>query len=248
MAKRFGRGKGCVDDDDAAAHLLAERLRGRLLAAHDRFEALTRGEQQRGVDAGGNQHLEPPRIERADDKVAQRGDVFDVENTDSVVHVACSQHSTCRTQKYGESPAQASTLRGAGAALPRLNFVPLILCVDDDPDFLELVCRTFTDDGLTVVGAPSAEAALAMCGERAVDLLVTDLNLPREGGLELIAQLRKRDSRMQVVVLTAVVSSVLTCEAIELGAAAYLTKPVDLFHLREVVNDLLGTRPSAAAE
>lgn len=115
----------------------------------------------------------------------------------------------------------------------------LILCVDDDPDFLQLVCRTFNGPDLAVVGAPSAEAALAMCGERRVDVLVTDLNLPGGSGLDLIERLRLRDPAMPVVVLTGEMSPVTTCEAMERGASSYLTKPVQLAHLREVVEALL---------
>lgn len=121
--------------------------------------------------------------------------------------------------------------------------LPTLLCVDDDPDFLDLVCRTFAHDDFTIVGAPSAEAATIMLESRPIDVLVTDLSLPRESGAQLIGRVRATYPHVRVVVVTATVSSLTTCELLELGAAAYVTKPVDLAHIRNVVVGLLGECP-----
>lgn len=67
-----------------------------------------------------------------------------------------------------------------------------VLVVDDEPAVAEVVRRILVTSGCTVLVATSAEEALRLAGERAVDLLLTDLVMPGRTGTELSAELRRR--------------------------------------------------------
>jgi DNA-binding response OmpR family regulator len=119
---------------------------------------------------------------------------------------------------------------------------PAILCVDDDPDFLDLMCRAVGRSNAVVVGAPSAESALIVYDMQPVSLIVTDICLPRGDGLGLIASLRKRSAKLPILALTG--ARELLVAAVRAGASACLLKPLDLALLRAHVARLL--RPSLA--
>lgn len=115
----------------------------------------------------------------------------------------------------------------------------MILCIDDDPELLELVCQSLQDPEIIVIGAPTAESAMAMCGAGSVDVLVTDLGLPRHSGVHVIAALRARYPRLPVIVLSGYSSGEMRESALSLDVSAYLVKPVDIFELRRVVYSFL---------
>lgn len=103
---------------------------------------------------------------------------------------------------------------------------PLIAIVDDDEavrhalsELLEVIamdCRTFEN----------AEAFLAGYAPHVFDCLVTDLRMPGMGGLELLRELKARDSSLPIIVITSSVEADSRKRAVERGAFAYLIKPV----------------------
>jgi DNA-binding response OmpR family regulator len=114
-----------------------------------------------------------------------------------------------------------------------------ILCVEDDPDFLDLLCRAVGNLGAVVVGAPSSEAAMAIFRVQRFDLVITDLTLPRESGVELIASVRVLDPTVPILVVTGSTSAEAHEGAIAAGATACLVKPVEFAALAEIVSGLL---------
>ena len=102
-----------------------------------------------------------------------------------------------------------------------------VLVVDDDPDIRALAKLALTQDGFAVVEAASGKDALAAIEEQAPDLLVLDLMMPVQGGLEVLKILRSNPvtAKLPVVVLTAMDDEVSTRAGFELGATDYLTKP-----------------------
>ncbi len=112
-----------------------------------------------------------------------------------------------------------------------------ILIVEDDE-----VCRLpmeaqLAGAGHEVTGVERAEEALAALD--GVDVLITDVRLPGRSGLELIAELRQREVRPQVIVITGYGTIAQAVEAMKLGAVDYLTKPVSaeeiLLKLRRLI-------------
>jgi CheY-like chemotaxis protein len=102
-----------------------------------------------------------------------------------------------------------------------------ILVVDDDPDIRVLVNKALSQDGHTVIEAASGQEALDLIDKQIPDLLVLDLLMPKQGGLEVLKVLRSRPATaaLPVLVLTALNDESNTRAGFDLGATDYVTKP-----------------------
>jgi len=123
----------------------------------------------------------------------------------------------------------------------------VVLCVDDDSDYLSIVQKMVTSPGVEPVGASSAEEALEIIEKQRVDAIVTDLNLPERTGIELIQTLRGAGNNVPVLVLTGEGSVHAAVEALKQGAADFLQKPIDGQRLRGLVTELLANGPMMGA-
>jgi CheY-like chemotaxis protein len=105
-----------------------------------------------------------------------------------------------------------------------------ILVVDDDPDIRALANLALSQDGHIVVEASSGQEALAAIAAQAPDLLVLDLLMPVQGGLEVLKILRSNPvtAALPVVVLTAMDDEANTRAGFEFGATDYVTKPFSI--------------------
>ncbi|MEW6366866.1 MAG: sigma-54 dependent transcriptional regulator [Acidobacteriota bacterium] len=101
-----------------------------------------------------------------------------------------------------------------------------ILIADDEPSFRALLRDILEKSGHSVVEAPDGIEALAAAQEQPFQLILTDQRMPRMGGIELLRKLRERGAAPAVVVLTAYGTIPEAVEAVRLGAADYLTKPL----------------------
>jgi CheY-like chemotaxis protein len=119
-----------------------------------------------------------------------------------------------------------------------------ILVVDDDPDLRILVHKALSQDGYIVSEAATGQEALALIDAQAPDLLVLDLFMPKQGGLEVLTVLRSRSATaaLPVLVLTALDDEVNTRAGFELGATDYLTKPFSIPQLAARVRACLSRR------
>jgi DNA-binding response OmpR family regulator len=101
-----------------------------------------------------------------------------------------------------------------------------LLIVDDDADLRAILGFALRDAGFVVVDAADAAAALARAEAELPDLVVLDLNLGRDDGLELLPRLRARPgSPRPVLVLSVRSAEEDVVRALDLGADDYLTKP-----------------------
>jgi DNA-binding NtrC family response regulator len=101
-----------------------------------------------------------------------------------------------------------------------------ILVADDEPSFRELLADILEAAGHEVVGARDGEEALAALDRGVYDLVLTDQRMPGIGGIELLRRIRQRAAPPPVVMLTAYGTIPEAVEAVRLGAADYLTKPL----------------------
>jgi DNA-binding response OmpR family regulator len=99
-----------------------------------------------------------------------------------------------------------------------------ILVVDDDADLRAVLAFALRNAGLLVVEAADSAAALAAFADERPTLVVLDLNLGREDGLELLPRLREL-GREPVLVLSVRSAEEDVVRALDLGADDYLTKP-----------------------
>ncbi|EHQ52528.1 Fis family transcriptional regulator [Ectothiorhodospira sp. PHS-1] len=107
----------------------------------------------------------------------------------------------------------------------------LVLVVEDDPAHRELVLDELADAGLAARGVEDVVSAQGILSTRPVDLVLSDLRLPGEDGLALLAHCRRLPLPPAFIMLTAFGTIPQAVEALKLGADDFLTKPVDLDHL-----------------
>jgi DNA-binding NtrC family response regulator len=108
----------------------------------------------------------------------------------------------------------------------------LNLLVVDDEDATRNLCRDVASEaGLEVYGAATTEEALKILDQYPVDIVVTDLQVPQLGGLELLKRIRANNPEIAVMVLTQYGTIETAIEATRLGATDYVTKP---FHVEEL--------------
>ncbi len=120
------------------------------------------------------------------------------------------------------------------------------LIMDDSSVMRKIVARALRQAGidpLTVLEAASGSEALEMLKSQAVDLLVSDINIPSMDGIEFLRQIQAQYPALPVVVVTTESSAVFVRQAIQAGVRAYLRKPFTADQVKERVLPLL--RPSA---
>ena len=122
----------------------------------------------------------------------------------------------------------------------RLPKAPLIAIVDDDDDVREAL-----SDLLLVMGLPScpydrAEALLEEYRPGVFACIITDVRMSGMSGLELLHRLRRIDSAVPVIVITSDTSAKTRMQALEGGAHAFMTKPVQDSVLLDHVRSALG--------
>ena len=113
-----------------------------------------------------------------------------------------------------------------------------LLIVDDDDAFRERLARALRERGYMVQTATSAAAALATLDNAPFTHATVDLRMPRSSGLSLIPALLAVAPALRIVVLTGYGSIATAVEAVRLGAADYLTKPVDI---ERIISALFGS-------
>ena len=115
-----------------------------------------------------------------------------------------------------------------------------ILLVEDRASLRRMLARALAGEGHEVVTAADGEAAMARLEEGGLDLVLTDLKLPRASGLEVLAASRAAHPDLPVVVLTAYGTVRSAVEAMRLGAIDFLEKPVEIDQLFGLVRSLVG--------
>lgn len=121
-----------------------------------------------------------------------------------------------------------------------------VLIVDDEPDIRELLEITLGRMKLETRGARNLKEAREWLGHEAFDLCLTDMRLPDGTGLELVQHIQQRHPNLPVAMITAYGNVDTAINALKAGAFDFLTKPVDLPRLRELVGTALRLGTKAA--
>ena len=100
-----------------------------------------------------------------------------------------------------------------------------VLVVDDDPDMRLAVRETLVREGFAVAMAGDGREALRRLAEASVALVVTDVKMPKVGGMALLGEIRKSWPALPVVVMTGYGTIENAVDAMKLGAVDYLVKP-----------------------
>ena len=118
---------------------------------------------------------------------------------------------------------------------------PTVLVVDDEPDILQLLEITLSRMHLNTRKASSLAEAKASLSDQTPDLCLTDMKLPDGNGLTLIEYMQNDYPDVPVAMITAHGSVESAIEALKLGAFDFVTKPLALEKLRELVAHALKT-------
>src|SRR5258706_3721589 len=123
-----------------------------------------------------------------------------------------------------------------------------ILVVDDEANLRRVLTAELSRDGYEVHSARDGDAGLAVLRDHHIDLVITDLRMPKMDGLELLRQALRSDPELPVVILTAHGTVDNAVEALKTGAFDYITKPFDQAEVRTIVRKALRTRDLAGTE
>lgn len=113
-----------------------------------------------------------------------------------------------------------------------------VLVVDDEQNFLSLLRWFLSNRGYEVETAASGEEALELVEARAFELALIDIRMGPMDGLTLLTELKRRLPAIRVVIMTAYPTGGAIKQSRDKGAAAFLTKPVDLQELMKTIHAL----------
>lgn len=116
------------------------------------------------------------------------------------------------------------------------------LIVDDEADIRELLQITLSTMGLDCDQAGSVKEGRKLLAKGNYDLCLTDMRLPDGQGIELVKEIQTNHPKTPVAVITAYGSMESAVETLKAGAFDYVSKPVDLKALRDLVNSALRLR------
>jgi two-component system chemotaxis response regulator CheY len=113
-----------------------------------------------------------------------------------------------------------------------------ILTIDDSKTMRDMLLLTLTDAGFEVLQGVDGEDGLAVLGDQKVDVIITDINMPKMDGYEVIRQLRQnpRHKTTPILVLTTESDADKRNIARGAGATGWMVKPFDPEGLIAVIN------------
>jgi len=124
---------------------------------------------------------------------------------------------------------------------------PLALIVDDEPDIRELLEITLARMNIDTRSADCLEAAYKLLEKEHFQLCLTDMHLPDGNGISLVQSIQQDYPQLPVAVITAYGSMETAVASLKAGAFDFVSKPVELARLRDLVNTALKLSPEATA-
>jgi two-component system response regulator PilR (NtrC family) len=114
-----------------------------------------------------------------------------------------------------------------------------VLIVDDEPDIREVLELTLGRMNLETRSAPNLDEARHLLGEFKFDLCLTDMRLPDGNGIDLVRYIQEKFPYLPVAVITAFGNMETAVAALKAGAFDFVSKPLDLNDLRNIVRSAL---------
>jgi DNA-binding response OmpR family regulator len=113
-----------------------------------------------------------------------------------------------------------------------------VLLVDDEADIVEVVQDRLEHYGFTVITAGTGLDALKKLAVEAFDGIFLDIKMPEMDGMEALGEIRKRDTKIPVIILTASSTQDSAIEAMNRGANDYILKPLEWDELKVKIEKL----------
>ncbi|NOY45823.1 MAG: response regulator [Deltaproteobacteria bacterium] len=112
---------------------------------------------------------------------------------------------------------------------------PRVLVVDDEDDITGVLADILEEQGYAVDVAADGDEAWERAQEDPYDVVITDLKMPRMGGLELLREIRRAEHPSIVIMMTGFATVETAIEALKIGAYDYILKPFKVGELLQVV-------------
>lgn len=116
-----------------------------------------------------------------------------------------------------------------------------ILVVDDESSIRETLAMFLSEKGHELCGAASGQEGITLFESFNPDVIILDIRLPDLNGLEVLSQMRSRNSMAKVIMITAFQDMDTTIQAMKRGAYDYIHKPLDADEIEKAVNGALHT-------
>ena len=113
------------------------------------------------------------------------------------------------------------------------------LLIDDEPDILDLLLMTLENMGIDCRTAETVSQAKVALREQSFDICLTDMRLPDGDGLDLVKFIQQEHPQLPIAVITAHGSMEIAVQALKAGAFDFVSKPLKLKVLRDLVNTAL---------
>lgn len=143
---------------------------------------------------------------------------------------------TDHNQDNSEAPTQSDANEQQQTDIPQMS--KRILTIDDSKTMRDMLLLTLTDAGFEVLQGVDGQDGLNVLGEQRVDVVITDINMPKMDGYEVIRQLRQnpRHKTTPILVLTTESDTEKRDLARNAGATGWMVKPFDPEGLVAVIN------------
>jgi two-component system response regulator PilR (NtrC family) len=119
---------------------------------------------------------------------------------------------------------------------------PLALIIDDEPDLCRLLEITLNQMDIQAISVHTINEAKRAIKKYQFDLCLTDMRLPDGNGLDWIAYFQKEFSQIPIAMITAHGNIETAIQALKLGAFDFISKPINLVHFRNTIQEALKTK------
>jgi two-component system chemotaxis response regulator CheY len=162
-------------------------------------------------------------------------DVVEDAGADSLASAAPDE-SADTSNIDSEMPSQTDALGQQQTEAPQMS--KRILTIDDSKTMRDMLLLTLTDAGFEVLQGVDGQDGLNVLGDQRVDVIITDINMPKMDGYEVIRQLRQnpRHKTTPIIVLTTESDADKRTIARNAGATGWMVKPFDPEGLIAVIN------------
>lgn len=114
-----------------------------------------------------------------------------------------------------------------------------VLVVDDDPNLTELLVDTLETIGYDSRAAASAQEALELMAAEHFDLVISDINMPKMSGIELLQEIKRHNRHLPVMLITGISTDGVKAQAYSNGADGFLAKPFRIGNIESEIAKLL---------
>ncbi|MBI2792594.1 MAG: sigma-54-dependent Fis family transcriptional regulator [Gammaproteobacteria bacterium] len=121
---------------------------------------------------------------------------------------------------------------------------PIALVIDDEPDICKLLEITLNRMNINTLSAHNIHDAKKILNEQLITLCLTDMRLPDGNGLDLVAYVQDNHPHIPIAIITAHGNMETAIRALKYGAFDFITKPIDLTNLRDIISIALKVNTS----